>query len=520
MISSLGKSISLKKVNSQLFFYSCNKKIPCRFYSTNDDWSFLEKPQGSENLSSDQQTSSTSNSENPTSGESSNLESLVFSTQSDDMFAQPKNDLNLTRSPMSKLKSESRDDIVIGTETPKISGKDLKTAFTPPRQKLSDGNTASGIHSTQQERAIFAKIFDSILANKNLNDTSTLKNKSSKVSSSMQALFEKTFISDRDNNSDNKFSSRITQRFGGGKTGGSSDASDSKEEVRLGITNEDVRKYPLSMGSLFMSHPTQSLNISQLFEIQNILKKRFSPILEYINNDLKTDHDVVMFYRKKVLPRFKIDNGENESNDKGPNVTKSQSGVTKSKAQQELEELEKVDITIDTFPVNHNTLPFLLKEMMRILADDFGSPLEALSLFELTKKESIDVYVAGCNIGVYNEVLRIKWNGFNDLYLIESIISEMQVNGIKGNSETADVLGGIASSLNELKDSSFLVTDNTDDGQPIIKDSAVPRTSLWCQEDEERSANINRYRLKMMEELVVQDSVQQDQLMSALMSRG
>ena len=124
------------------------------------------------------------------------------------------------------------------------------------------------------------------------------------------------------------------------------------------------------------------------------------------------------------------------------------------------------------------------------MMSNFNSPDQALALFELSKKQGIDFYVAACNIDVYNEALRIRWETYRDLYQLETLVSEIDVNGLNGDSVTSDVLSSVDSYYSQLK----------------IESEADPdHVTLWSQEEEERLNNLNVYRLKIARSLVKQN---------------
>lgn len=352
--------------------------------------------------------------------------------------------------------------------------------FKQPKKRMSMDGSKPDTSATKHEQAIFAEIFSSILKNTSSSTNNNIPyNKPSKMSSGMQALFEKAFSQ----------SPTKTDSLESGD-----DRSDSKD-VRLGFTTQDIRKTPLSMTPTMQQPLKGALNISQLFEIQIVIKKKFEPVIKYLN-ELETDHEVCEFYTKRVLDEFpkQLEAKQNEKS----------KDSSDTKAKSEIEGIENMDITVDKFPVNYHTLSYLLQETLRILSEDFGSPMEAIALFELTKSQSVNSYVAGCNVAVYNEILKIKWGAFRDLYLIETLISEMKVNGITANSKTSETLAWIAESAKAMKNATL--------------DNGAPATNLWTSEDEERLTNISTYRLQTMQQLYSNyQEVKNDNIMSSLL---
>lgn len=477
MISSLAKSRAGRPLSIQLCCMALGDSVlaTTRKYSSppdkhaRDDWDFLSSIK-----------------QNPAPSESSPAEGdLEFNADAGDLYAQPKPVISPPDAPDAPTSTPLR-----GSNTSskvRFSKEDLSEVFKSPRQSKTSESAFSNLRATQQERMAFAKIFDSILqrvsgSSNSGASSSRLLEKSKGMSSGMQAIFEKGFAAkDQDD--------------------GLSKDGQSAADGEVRITNDDIRKYPMSMGPLFNTSKSSNANFSKIFELQTILKRKFQPIIRHINEDLLTDVEVSEFYRAKVLARFQ-QKKKDSSKSKG-------SGTGSLWAEHDLAELEELNVTVENFPVDYNTLPFLLKECMRVLADDFNSPMDAITLFEMTKRESIDAYVAGCNVWAYNEAIRIKWNGFQDLHFVESLVSEMRVNGILGNAETTEILGDISKSVVAIKSPDAL----------SLGPLGQKGTALWSQADEERMTNINKYRLRVMESLIKENTVKQDSLLSGLLSR-
>ncbi|KAL7269061.1 hypothetical protein RUND412_008284 [Rhizina undulata] len=82
----------------------------------------------------------------------------------------------------------------------------------------------------------------------------------------------------------------------------------------------------------------------------------------------------------------------------------------------------------------------LVLEGMRILRKDFSDLAGVLSIFERIKRLGAESYVVGCSVGVYNQMIDTKWDGYRDLYKIKELVDEMEVNGIEGDENTVEIL--------------------------------------------------------------------------------
>lgn len=407
-----------------------------------DPWDFLNDPEEPEGFDSD------------------NLEDMDFKTELHDLYAKPANRTN----PESHnfLKKEKVSFVAKSHDDPStVSGNDLADVFRPRRRMADSASGTAGVTATHKEKEIFSQIFDTILSRSVADGGRSAQGNKPGMTSNMQALFESTL-------------------------GGTQ--SQKKEDVQMSMTTEDVRKYPLSMASLMVSKgnsPDDTKPQGQKY--QTVLQNKLQPVLDYINS-FETDHEVSQYYREKIIKVYK-------ERQEQPDKEKQSEPVYNT-----VESLEAWEIDPESPPVNSKALPIILLACVRTLANDFAAPEQAAMLFELSKQQGIDFYVAACSSSVYNEVLRCKWNAYKDLYLVESLISEMDINGLKADSDTSEILSSVARYCIELKRGS-------------LEADQVP---LWSEEDEERLSNLNRYRLRILEQMVQRDNVRQGQLLSQL----
>lgn len=387
------------------------------------------------------------------------LNGLTLKTELDDLYATPAS--HTLQSP--RIKKDKVSFVVKPQASPAVSGHDLEDVFRP-RRRMSDTSGVAGVTATQKEREIFSKIFDTILSRSVSDGGRSAQNKTG-LSSNMQALFEKTL----------------------GFNSTAENPTATEQNVQLGMTTEDVRKYPLSMTSLLMPQRSGKEAKSPGFEFKNALKRKMEPIFKHIDG-METDYELVQYYLENIIKLYITE------------ATKA--GKEKAKISDNIKDLESLDIDPECPPVNSKVLPLILGAAIRTLMDNFNSPEQALMLFEVSKKQGIDFYVSSCNCDVYNEVLRVKWDAYKDLYMIEALVSEMDINGLKGNSETSEILSSVARYAIDMK-------------QGSLDSKHVP---LWSQEDEERLTNLNQYRLRVLEALVRQDNAGQGDILSRLIN--
>ncbi|KAF5100106.1 hypothetical protein DV451_002680 [Geotrichum candidum] len=377
-----------------------------------------------------------------------NSDDFKLKTEFDDLYARPS---SRPDAPLSKTKIE----VAVLPETDAgASNEELDNVFRP-RRRMADTQGVAGVTATQKEREIFSQIFDSILARSTPGTNKATTNKPA-MSNNMQAFFEKTLVPNSPNNIEEK-------------------------DVALGMTTEDVRKYPLSMSSLLLSQQKDSgKDCARGSEFMDALEKKLAPVYAHMDA-FETDVELFDYYVDRVIASYT----QQHSGAKG--------GKRKSKPEislNTLEDVEKLEVSATAPPVVSRTLPLLLVKSMQLMMSNFNSPDQALALFELSKKQGIDFYVAACNIDVYNEALRIRWETYRDLYQLETLVSEIDVNGLNGDSVTSDVLSSVDSYYSQLK----------------IESEADPdHVTLWSQEEEERLNNLNVYRLKIARSLVKQN---------------
>ena len=82
----------------------------------------------------------------------------------------------------------------------------------------------------------------------------------------------------------------------------------------------------------------------------------------------------------------------------------------------------------------------LLLKAMRLFRTTYRNPLAAHTLFLRAKTLSAESYVLGCTTALYNELLLSRWESFTDLFSIGEILEEMNMNGLKGDKHTFQIL--------------------------------------------------------------------------------
>lgn len=135
---------------------------------------------------------------------------------------------------------------------------------------------------------------------------------------------------------------------------------------------------------------------------------------------------------------------------------------------------------------NEHTVPLLLIKVLGTLNEKFQSPDAALTLFELAKQQSLKTYVFLCVIGVYNQVLKLHWEGYKSVSCINTLLSDLKVNGIQGNSDTITVLGAVSREAHTMLQGDDLLSFSLEKGP----EQWVP---MWNQSDADELLGIDTY---------------------------
>lgn len=292
--------------------------------------------------------------------------------------------------------------------------------------------------STEKERMIFSKIFDSILG-ENGPKASVTQKKPPAIASSLQALFQEA----------------------------QQDSSSSQPRHNVKVEMTTAGKGKSSSKNPF-TFSAQKKTDDSLLSLET--EALIGPIIQHIQS-LKYDHEIYNYYVDKVLSRY---------SKKGASK-KTSSKTAKSSA----------DELINEPPLLPGALSAYLLSCMKTLLNDFDEPSQAMTLFELSKRQSIEFYAQSCTADVYNFVLRLRWKNYRDLYAVESLVSEMQVNAVLGNSDTIEILGEIT-------------RDAIDAKHGMLEQNNI---ALWNKEDEKRIQNLSRYKLRMIGMLAPTDGL-------------
>jgi len=91
----------------------------------------------------------------------------------------------------------------------------------------------------------------------------------------------------------------------------------------------------------------------------------------------------------------------------------------------------------------------ILLKAMRLFRSAYRNPLAAHTLFLRAKTLSAESYVLGCTTSLYNELLLSRWESFTDLFSIGEILEEMNMNGLKGDRHTFEILQKVEWDVNQ-----------------------------------------------------------------------
>ncbi|KAA8904710.1 hypothetical protein TRICI_005407 [Trichomonascus ciferrii] len=305
-------------------------------------------------------------------------------------------------------------------------GKDRRVDPFHVHRQLDNG---AGFSRSKKEQMIFTSLLESIFEQKTVGENKSA-GKVQKMPQSLQMLFQQSLNPD--------------------KSAGSND-------VQMEMVNEDLRKVPLSSSSLIHRMSGQTpLQVAK--DEREQLTRQLGPVLQYISN-LETDMDVQEYYMNNILNKVAIS---------GP--------------LENYEVDENTHIDPNAPPLTKKTVPIYLYHVLDTLDEAFHAPEQVITLFELSKRSGIDFYVSACTVDVYNKILQVRWKYYRDLYAVESLLSEMNVNAVLGNEETVKIIGKIHGDYLEAK---YGVSDEN-------------LLTLWNKEDSKRLKNINQYRMRII----------------------
>lgn len=131
--------------------------------------------------------------------------------------------------------------------------------------------------------------------------------------------------------------------------------------------------------------------------------------------------------------------------------------------------------------VNDTTVPYILEKCIRTLNEEFKDPTGAIHLFETTKHCSVDLFSVACSAEVYNQIIKIRWYEYRDLYAVVNLAAEIAINAIPPALETTELLAAI---YREAMDSSKGI-GSSPYGMP-----------LWTSNEQQQLLELNRYRLR------------------------
>jgi hypothetical protein len=96
------------------------------------------------------------------------------------------------------------------------------------------------------------------------------------------------------------------------------------------------------------------------------------------------------------------------------------------------------------FPSYYSTL---VKNAIHHAFTNFRDPYLAVTLFEQCKTMSIQSYIEGCTVDVYNQVLGLRWTAWEDIYGMLDLMEEMTLNGIAFDKQSVGIVKTITDEM-------------------------------------------------------------------------
>lgn len=112
---------------------------------------------------------------------------------------------------------------------------------------------------------------------------------------------------------------------------------------------------------------------------------------------------------------------------------------------------ETSDIEATSSSTFNSSYPLVLTYAISVLHLRFHNPHAALAVFDIARSFTLESYLVGCTTGVYNEMLRARWEGLQDLKGVEEGLEEMGRRGVGWNKETMKFATALVEKLVKLR---------------------------------------------------------------------
>ncbi|KAK6497718.1 hypothetical protein TWF481_012121 [Arthrobotrys musiformis] len=100
--------------------------------------------------------------------------------------------------------------------------------------------------------------------------------------------------------------------------------------------------------------------------------------------------------------------------------------------------------------------PKLLREGIQVLREEYTDFPACTAVFDKVKRLGAESYIIGCSVGVYNEMLKVRWKGYRDMSGVLDLLEEMRVNGVDGDEVTAGIVADVLSDVRVFESNGFL----------------------------------------------------------------
>ncbi|EIW66764.1 hypothetical protein TREMEDRAFT_74679 [Tremella mesenterica DSM 1558] len=171
-----------------------------------------------------------------------------------------------------------------------------------------------------------------------------------------------------------------------------------------------------------------------------------------------TDMEILAWAKERILtplPSSKAQNSSPVHDHTKSDITSSAIHIDSTPQSNTSDSMIDVDTNLDiqetlTYP---KVYPLILGQLLRTIRIHYNNPYLALAIFQHAQTVSVESYLSGCLAPAYNEVLRIRWESFLDLWGLEHGVREMEVNGVAWDRGTFDIVNGVVEQISrELLD--------------------------------------------------------------------
>lgn len=295
------------------------------------------------------------------------------------------------------------------------------------------------------------------------------------------------FSADRDSSQSDQSTSTTDTNFTRLKT-----SSETRDFQRLlSELYNKPRKTPAPEASTAAAEPKRAKRVTSLIEkrlLEMVLKNRQphkhkSPLPRSIASPLWGKQETQRSARLEIDAFQDPERIENERLAERDKEAAALNEILACKSSHELSRYvqQKIMVNDDYYPSYYARL---IRQAVEQAAIALLDPYLAMAIFEQAKTRSIQSYLSGCTIEVYNTMLMVHWKLWRDVHGMMALVEEMGNNGVGYNDETRRIVQMVYDEVEGETKQLYYNEEDNKNNDDNLKDGLV-----WSM-DERRSANI------------------------------